>query len=320
MNTAVAELPQQPQPVRVSLIARLASRFHVDPDKMMQTLKQTAFRQKGNDPEPTNEQMMALCVVADQYGLNPWTKEIYAFPDKYNGIVPVVGLDGWSRIVNNHPHYDGVEFAYGPASQKHKGAPEWIDCSIWRKDRTHATVVREILAECYRDTGPWNSHPSRMLRHKAFMQAGRLAFSFVGIYDEDEAQRILEGESSRVSDTAPAIEAINAEVTGKVLEHKPAEKVPPVTVEGEKVAVATKPAAEETKAAAADANKSKGEPITLPAATVRERIDAALAAKSRDLLDQAAAEISLVVGLPQQKELTERYKAHVAVLESDDGK
>ncbi|WP_032251724.1 recombinase RecT, partial [Escherichia coli] len=44
-------------------------------------------------------QFIALLIVANQYGLNPWTKEIYAFPDKQNGIVPVVGVDGWSRII-----------------------------------------------------------------------------------------------------------------------------------------------------------------------------------------------------------------------------
>jgi hypothetical protein len=30
----------------------------------------------------TDEQMMALLIVADQYGLNPFTKEIYGYPDK----------------------------------------------------------------------------------------------------------------------------------------------------------------------------------------------------------------------------------------------
>ena len=26
------------------------------------------------------------------------------------GIVPVVGVDGWARIINNHPQFDGMEF------------------------------------------------------------------------------------------------------------------------------------------------------------------------------------------------------------------
>src|SRR6185312_16439949 len=76
---AVVKAPMQSS----SVLVRLAERFGVDPEKMLGTLKATAF--KG---DVSNEQMMALAVVADQYGLNPWTKEIYAFPDR-NGIVPV---------------------------------------------------------------------------------------------------------------------------------------------------------------------------------------------------------------------------------------
>ena len=73
--------------------------------ELIQTLKATAFRGDVSDA-----QMTALMVVANQYGLNPWTKEIYAFPDKHKGIVPVVGVDGWSRIINQHPQFNGMEF------------------------------------------------------------------------------------------------------------------------------------------------------------------------------------------------------------------
>ena len=57
------------------LIQRFAERFSVDPNKLFDTLKATAFKQRDGSA-PTNEQMMALLVVADQYGLNPFTKEI----------------------------------------------------------------------------------------------------------------------------------------------------------------------------------------------------------------------------------------------------
>jgi len=39
---------------------------------------------------------------------------------------------------------------------------------------------------------PWDTHPKRMHRHKTLIQAARIAFGFSGIYDEDEAERILE--------------------------------------------------------------------------------------------------------------------------------
>lgn len=69
----------------------LAKQFNISgsEQELIATLKATAF--KGN---VSDAQMAALMLVAGQYGLNPFTKEIYAFPDRNNGIVPVVG-SGW---------------------------------------------------------------------------------------------------------------------------------------------------------------------------------------------------------------------------------
>lgn len=161
---------------RKSLLSTMADRFNVDPSKMLGTLKATAFKGQVSD-----EQMMALLIVANQYGLNPWCREIYAFPDSQNGIVPVVGVDGWSRIINSDPNFDGMDFEQDDES---------CTCRIYRKDRSHPIAVTEYMSECKRNAKPWQTHPKRMLRHKAMIQCARLAFGFVGIYDEDEAERI----------------------------------------------------------------------------------------------------------------------------------
>ena len=176
----IAQIPPQRSS---SLITKVATRFGVDPTKMMDTLKATAFKVK--DATVTNEQMMALLIVADQYGLNPFTKEIYAFPDK-GGIVPVVGIDGWARIINEHPSFDGMDFTMPDDGSS-------CTCQIYRKDRGHSISVTEYMAECKRGTQPWSSHPRRMLRHKAMIQCARMAFGFAGIYDRDEADRIAKG-------------------------------------------------------------------------------------------------------------------------------
>ena len=164
-----------------TLTSKLAERLDMgDGSGLIETLKATAFKGQVSDA-----QMTALIVVANQYGLNPWTKEIYAFPDKNNGIVPVVGVDGWARIINNHPQFDGMDFAQDEES---------CTCIIYRKDRSHPVKVTEYMAECRRSNmGPWQSHPRRMLRHKAMIQCARLAFGYGGIFDQDEAERIVEG-------------------------------------------------------------------------------------------------------------------------------
>lgn len=200
------------------LIKRLAEKFGVDSEKLLETLKATAFKQRDNSPI-TNEQMMVLLVVAEQYDLNPFTREIYAYPDKNNGIVPVIGVDGWIRIVNSHPQYAGMEFVYSDATLTPDGttiaAHEWIECVMYRQDLAQPIRIREYLDEVYRGPfkvkdkntkasytvdGPWQSHPKRMHRHKAMIQCARVAFGFSGIYDQDEAERIIDMGSATVVD------------------------------------------------------------------------------------------------------------------------
>lgn len=169
--------------------------------ELLTTLKATVF--KGQVSEA---QMGALLIVAAQYGLNPFTKEIYAFPDKQNGIVPVVGVDGWSRIINSRPEFDGMDFEQDADS---------CTCTIYRKDRSHPIRVTEWMQECKRNAGPWISHPYRMLRHKAMIQCARLAFGFSGIFDEDEAKRIEEASSIKHVDPATGeISVVTFDVVG----------------------------------------------------------------------------------------------------------
>lgn len=181
-------------------INELAVRFDLPKsEELYNVLKATAF--KG---DVTDAQLSALLIVAGQYKLNPWCKEIYAFPDK-GGIVPVVGVDGWSRIINTNPQFDGMDFEQDADS---------CTCTIYRKDRSHPTKLTEWMAECKRPgVKPWESHPYRMLRHKAMIQCARIAFGFGGIYDADEAERIIEN-------TAPAAKQIDpatGEITAKTL-------------------------------------------------------------------------------------------------------
>lgn len=187
-----------------TLTSKLAATLNMgDGSGLIETLKATAFKGQVSDA-----QMTALMVVANQYGLNPWTKEIYAFPDQNNGIVPVVGVDGWSRIINNNPQFDGMDFEQNDES---------CTCIIYRKDRGHPIKVTEWMSECKRPVKPWQSHPKRMLRHKAMIQCARLAFGYAGIFDQDEAERIA--ESTKTIDTETG-EIVTFDVNAAIAEVK----------------------------------------------------------------------------------------------------
>ncbi|MCO2532685.1 phage recombination protein Bet, partial [Pseudomonas aeruginosa] len=61
----------------------------------------------------------------------------------------------------------------------------------------------------------------RMLRHKAMIQCARLAFGFAGIYDQDEAERIVERDvtpAEEVEDVSQSVTAISNATSIEVLQ------------------------------------------------------------------------------------------------------
>ncbi len=158
----------------------LAQRYEMEPSRLDATLRSTVVPAGVSD-----EQMLVFAAVANEYGLNPLTKEIYAFPARNGGIQPIVSIDGWLKIINSHPQFDGMEFE----DVREDGQLVAVTCRIHRKDRSHPVAVTEYMDECRRNTDTWKKWPARMLRHKAAIQAARYAFGLSGIIDPDEAER-----------------------------------------------------------------------------------------------------------------------------------
>lgn len=217
-------------PPKQSLVRQFAARLGVEPEGLMQTLKDTCFKQRpGRDNKPAievnNSQMMALLVVANEYGLNPFLKEIYAFPNKAGGIEPIVGYDGWIRLVQSQPTFKGEELVDGWDERLGKdGNPRgfYYDCTMHRSDRDVPTKIREYHNENWRDTDPWNNMPNRMTRMRAYIQCARVAFGFGGIHDPDEGERIA--DAMAIDSTATPISTKPATVAPRAkIAHTPAE-------------------------------------------------------------------------------------------------
>lgn len=134
-----------------------------------------------------------LLLLSERLGLDPLNNEIYATevtPDngKKSRILFVVGVDGWFKIINSHPQFDGMRFVESQPGED--GLPLYIECTIFRKDRRVATSVREYMYEAHTNQGAWLTHPRRMLRHKAMVQCARACFGLGGMYEPDEAERV----------------------------------------------------------------------------------------------------------------------------------
>ena len=151
-----------------SITEKVANRYGMSAPALQQTLAKTIFP---NTKDATNEQVAALLIVADQYDLNPFTKEIYAFPQR-GGIVPIVGVDGWYKLIHRDPKLNGiqVEFDYSKDGDLFSATAR-----IFKKDWEHPVEVTELMVECKRNTPAWNNQPHRMLRHRALAQCARIA-------------------------------------------------------------------------------------------------------------------------------------------------
>lgn len=139
----------------------------------------------------TDEQIGAFCIVCAQRGLNPLSQEIYAFPNKQGGISPMIGIDGWLKLIHSNPDFDGMTHQYAQDGT-------WVECTIHSKTHPQTpTVIREYLAENNTNSPMWKQRPMRMLRHRATIQAIRYFGNYSGVIDLEE----VEADKYRATDT-----------------------------------------------------------------------------------------------------------------------
>jgi phage recombination protein Bet len=174
-------------------VKKLAQTYGVEDAKFYNMIVSTVFPSKlGKENKafaPTQEMVMAFLVVCDQYDLNPIMREIYPFIDSNGNLRVIVGIDGWIKHVQRHPDYDGHEFFDHIDQNTQKVFA--TSCKIWRKGRSRPTEMVEYMVECKRPTEPWEKWPTRMLKHKAFIQCARYAFGMAGVEDEDDFERSI---------------------------------------------------------------------------------------------------------------------------------
>jgi len=140
----------------------------------------------------TSAEMAVFTGVCSKYALNPLVKECAAFVSG-GKLQVIVMIDGWYKMVNRQPNFDGVEFEdkFGD-----DGKIVSITCKMYVKNLGRPVCVTEYLAECKdAKSSVWTRWPARMLRHKAYIQAARIAFGISEIIDDDEVNRIKSNTS-----------------------------------------------------------------------------------------------------------------------------
>ena len=177
MDAATKNLPATKQ----RLSEMMASDLGMDDQEFRNVIKHTVMP----SPNVTNEHITAFLVLANQFGMNPFSDQIHAFPNKGGGVKLIVGYDGFVEVANRNHNYEGFELF---EDFNDKDQLVRVGCQIFRSDRKHNPVIWEYMDECKRNTDPWKQFPKRMLRNKAVMQAVRAAFGSASLIDKDEAR------------------------------------------------------------------------------------------------------------------------------------
>ena len=119
--------------------------------------------------------LITLLRIANQYQLDPLKEEVaLALYDDCHWQAYIT-VEGYSKVLNCHPAFDGIAFAESPECAN--GIPIWMECTIYRKDRSLPIVIREYFEEVKGEQTIWQKMPRRMLRHRVMQQCARLAIT-----------------------------------------------------------------------------------------------------------------------------------------------
>lgn len=141
--------------------------------EMINTLKDTVC--KG----ATNAQFRMFAEVCKATGLSPWLREIWFVP----GVGVMAGRDGYLRVANENPMFDGMETKVERDAQS---KPVKATCSVWRKDRSHPITCEAYFNEYKKAGNVWQTYPSAMISKVAEVLALKRSFSINGVVTEEE--------------------------------------------------------------------------------------------------------------------------------------
>ena len=119
--------------------------------------------------------ILSLLRTMRQLQLDPLSNEIGTIQHEDGRWQAYITIEGCCTLLNRHPQFNGLTFTQSDASIT--GIPEWIECTIYRRDRAVPITVREYLVEVQADKPIWKKMPRRILRHRALQQCVRLALT-----------------------------------------------------------------------------------------------------------------------------------------------
>jgi len=176
--------------------------------KEIETIRRTVA-EKANDDE-----FRMFMHIAKSYGLDPFNGEIFFW--KMNGKPTIMtSRDGYLKIADSHPAYDGLVSDVVRANDVFKRERDNINheygadrgdiigayALVYRKDRRYPVYVFAPFKEYNAGTRVWAKYPSAMILKVAESMALKRAFTVSGLVSREEMDVIQDREDSNIVKT-----------------------------------------------------------------------------------------------------------------------
>lgn len=179
------------------------------------------------EAELTNEEMFIGISIVAKYHLDPVAREIYVTKSK-GKLMTVIGIDGWIKILDRTPHYNGYEMEI---HEDETGKVDYVTAIIHSKDRKYPAKYRAYAREYSSVSGFMAGKiPIHMLRIFALRHAARLFVPLGGTVMTDEEARVIEAGDNRSEQETPQEQVSIDDLIGAT-EKSPAEPPPEPTPE-----------------------------------------------------------------------------------------
>ena len=160
-------------------------------------------------PPLSNQELMVGMALVSRYGLDPFAREIYVTRDNKGKLMVVVGVDGWIRVLNRTPGYDGFEqeLVLGEG-----GEIKEVITRIYSKDRSHPATYRAFASD-YAKLGGFmiGKIPGHMLRIFSLKHAARLFTPLGCVVTQEEAEWMTAAPPEPINSLEQLTERLTAE-------------------------------------------------------------------------------------------------------------
>lgn len=163
---------------------KLATKLGIEPGMMIETIKAMCFptMRPENITDAQTAAFISVCATQD---LNPLVAgQVYAYPTKSGGIVPVIGPDGVFKKLGERTDVS-YECEVFPADVALK--PTHAKATIYVEGKERPYTFTAVFSEWYVSNNPnWNTRPRHMIWLRALKQCARLVINGLPM-DKEEA-------------------------------------------------------------------------------------------------------------------------------------